>query len=99
MKRSYVSYLMLVLVFLMAVVASCEKEGPAGPAGKDGLMELTVKMELMVQMAQLPVSSATMIHRLTLQKQISGRIQHMQLVEIMKEITVNVQFATQARDF
>jgi hypothetical protein len=28
---------MLVLVFLMAVVASCSKEGPAGPAGKDGV--------------------------------------------------------------
>jgi len=37
MKRNYVSYLMLALVFLMAVVTSCEKEGPAGPAGKDGV--------------------------------------------------------------
>lgn len=37
MKRNYVSYLMLAMVFLMAVVASCEKEGPAGPAGKDGI--------------------------------------------------------------
>jgi hypothetical protein len=37
MKRSYVSYLMLALVFIMATVASCTKEGPAGPPGKDGV--------------------------------------------------------------
>ncbi|NQU34688.1 MAG: hypothetical protein HQ521_15775, partial [Bacteroidetes bacterium] len=36
MKKNYFNYLLLVLVFVMGIMVSCTKEGPAGPAGADG---------------------------------------------------------------
>ncbi len=36
MKKNYFNYLLLVLVFMMGIMVSCTKEGPAGPAGADG---------------------------------------------------------------
>lgn len=36
MKRNYFSYFLLSIVFVMGMMVSCTKEGPAGPAGADG---------------------------------------------------------------
>ncbi|MBC8320063.1 MAG: cytochrome c3 family protein [Bacteroidetes bacterium] len=36
MKKNYFNYLLLVFVFMIGIMVSCTKEGPAGPAGANG---------------------------------------------------------------